>query len=550
MTKLSFTIKASRIIHNSENRILVEFPFDQAATTKLKQIKGSCWSKTLKAWHIPYTKEAFEQLRIIFPNLEYENKNKSEEKTAATANQTQPEKFPEQSKVVRNNISITVTGRRIMIKLPKQDTDTRFLSSIKYSRWDKKQFCWIIPNYPGNLELLKDHFKERITEITVHEEMAVEAGQSTVRELKKNDLLIIKTKSGRLRLFFGFNKELTKVIKTMPYHSWETKNKSWSIPFAEKYLQEIKKQAALQNLNVIYEEEETDSTRKSKMSPYDIKNFRRCPDNYFNKLRELRYSEKTIKAYKEKFEEFMNYYSGKELEEIDENMILAYLRYLVIERKISSSYQNQAINAIKFYYEKVMNGNRKVYLIDRPIKEKILPNILSVKEVEDLLRVVDNVKHKAILMLAYSASLRLSELINVKIKDIDSTRMQIRVQQGKGKKDRYTLLSRKFLDLVRKYYVEYTPKEWLFEGAAGGQYSTRSIQLIMKDAVKKAGIKKKVSIHSLRHSFATHLLENGTDLRYIQSLLGHESSKTTEIYTHVTTKGFDQLESPLDKLNL
>ena len=153
-------------------------------------------------------------------------------------------------------------------------------------------------------------------------------------------------------------------------------------------------------------------------------------------------------------------------------------------------------------------------------------------------------------MLAYSSGLRLGELINVKITDIDSSRMQVRVEQAKGKKDRYSLLSVRLLEVLREYFREYKPKEWLFEGANGGQYSVSSIQAIMKDSIKKAGIKKKVSVHTLRHCFATHLLENGTDLRYIQSLLGHSSSKTTEIYTHVTTKGFDQIKSPLDNLDI
>ena len=146
--------------------------------------------------------------------------------------------------------------------------------------------------------------------------------------------------------------------------------------------------------------------------------------------------------------------------------------------------------------------------------------------------------------------LRISELINLRIKDIDSNRMQIRIEQSKGKKDRYTLLSKKTLITLRQYFSEYKPKVWLFEGEGGGQYTDSSIYQIFKKALAAAGIKKKVSIHSLRHSFATHLLENGTDLRYIQSLLGHSSSKTTEIYTHITTKGFDQIKNPLDKLDI
>ena len=192
----------------------------------------------------------------------------------------------------------------------------------------------------------------------------------------------------------------------------------------------------------------------------------------------------------------------------------------------------------------------KTYFIDRPKKEKTLPVVLSEEEILLILRSVSNLKHKAILMVIYSAGLRISECINLKIKDIDSNRMQIRVEQSKGKKDRYTLLSTKTLLILRDYFKEYRPKEFLFEGQDGGCYSTRSIQNIFRDAVEKAKINKKVTVHSLRHSFATHLLENGTNLRYIQSLLGHSNSKTTEIYTHVTTKGFEQLKSPLDNLDI
>ena len=240
----------------------------------------------------------------------------------------------------------------------------------------------------------------------------------------------------------------------------------------------------------------------------------------------------------------------QEIKTIDEPAIIKFLRFLVTERKISITYQNQSINAIKYYYEKVLGGQRKFYFIDRPNKEKTLPSVLSTQEVIDILKQTENIKHKAILMTIYSAGLRISESINLKFKDIDSDRMQIRVEQGKGKVDRYSLLSVRTLIILREYYKQYRPTVWLFEGVKKGeQYSTRSIQQIFQDAVHKAGITKDVSVHTLRHSFATHLLENGTDLRYIQSLLGHANSKTTEIYTHITTKGFDQIKSPMDTLD-
>ncbi|MBC7571077.1 MAG: tyrosine-type recombinase/integrase [Spirosoma sp.] len=210
---------------------------------------------------------------------------------------------------------------------------------------------------------------------------------------------------------------------------------------------------------------------------------------------------------------------------------------------------------MKFYCEKVLGGKRKLYTLQRPAKERQLPVVLNSDEITRIFAQLKNLKHRTVLMLIYSAGLRISEAINLKIKDIDSERMQIRVEQSKGKKDRYTLLSQKALLLLRNYYQEYKPVNYLFEGQDSPTYLAKSIQLILKRACEQAGIKKHVTVHTLRHSFATgpthrHLLENGTDLRYIQLLLGHESSKTTEIYTHLTTKGFDQIKSPLDELDI
>ncbi len=217
---------------------------------------------------------------------------------------------------------------------------------------------------------------------------------------------------------------------------------------------------------------------------------------------------------------------------------------------VLSSYQNQSINAIKFYYEQVLGRPVRTYYIQRPKKPKVLPNVLSEEEIQLILNKMDNLKHKCIISLAYSAGLRLGEVINLKLLDIDSKRNYIIVRQGKGKKDRYSLLSARVLELLRIYFKAYQPKEFLFEGQFGGPYSATSIHNILKAAVEKAGIKKRVTVHTLRHSFATHLLERGTDIRYIQELLGHQSSRTTEIYTHMTQKGLGKIKSPLDNLEI
>jgi site-specific recombinase XerD len=363
-------------------------------------------------------------------------------------------------------------------------------------------------------------------------------------------VLVIKTNRQRLKLIFGFNKALTVAVKRMPFWSWDSKNKWWSIPFSDKLLHEIEEIIKKEGLNLRYEEEKTDTSKIARRTTYDVPNYRQAPESMVLKLKELRYSERTIKVYKNSFEEFINHYPTIEIDKIDEQKIIAFCRYLVIDRKVSASTQNQAINAIKFYYERVLGGQRKFYFLERPNKEKALPTVLSTEEITIILKSTTNLKHRAILTVIYSTGLRIGELINLKIKDIDSERNQIRVEQGKGKKDRYTLLSAKMLELLRTYFKEYKPKEYLFEGQGGGKYSARSVQTFFKEICKKVGIQKRVSVHTLRHSFATHLLENGTDLRYIQVLLGHESSKTTEIYTHITTKGFDQIKNPLDDLDI
>ena len=451
-------------------------------------------------------------------------------------------------------IKIEVFERRIFLKIPKNETDIAFIRKIQFIHWDKNWYHWVIPNYPGNLTLLKTYFDGRIDSLIEHQSEVLEIKQLDEEIIKKReDVLLIKTKNNRLKIVFGFNQKLLQTIKKIPYNTWDGKNKWWSIPYSDIFKDIIYTQINELGLSVIYKEEVDENsslTIHKRITPFDISNYKVCPDDFILKLKELRYSLNTEKTYKFALEDYLNYHHTIDIEKLNEGHIQSFLRHLVMERNVSTSYQNQAINAIKFYYERVLGGQRKTYFIDRPKKEKTLPVVLSEEEILLILRSVSNLKHKAILMVIYSAGLRISECINLKIKDIDSNRMQIRVEQSKGKKDRYTLLSTKTLLILRDYFKTYRPKEFLFEGQDGGCYSTRSIQNIFRDAVEKTKIKRKVSVHSLRHSFATHLLENGTNLRYIQSLLGHSNSKTTEIYTHVTTKGFEQLKSPLDNLDI
>ena len=269
---------------------------------------------------------------------------------------------------------------------------------------------------------------------------------------------------------------------------------------------------------------------------------------YREMLIQKRYSINTQKVYMNYFADFCRNFGPGNIDNLSKEEINAYISELIRERHISASQQNQRINAIKFYYEKVLGREKEYYAVHRPRSEKKLPVVFSEEEVIRLLNSVDNLKHKTILSLIYSAGLPISEVINLKIEDIDSGRNLIFIRNSKGKKDRTTLLSQAILEILRDYYRQYKPSDYLFQGQNGGKYSTKSIQNVFKRALKYSGIRKQATVHTLRHSFATHLLEHGTDLRYIQELLGHNSSKTTEIYTHITQKGIDKIISPFDHI--
>jgi integrase/recombinase XerD len=226
-----------------------------------------------------------------------------------------------------------------------------------------------------------------------------------------------------------------------------------------------------------------------------------------------------------------------------------YLLYCINELKLSESTIHSRINAIKFYYEKVLKQPQISIEIPRPKKPLQLPKVLSLQQVKQLFDATPNLKHNTILKLCYGLGLRVSEIVSLKLTDIDSKRMQVLVERAKGKKDRYVNLPESILPQLRAYYVQYKPKKYLFEGQNGDRYSTRSAQQVFKKALHRSGIHKELGIHSLRHSYATHLLEAGTDIRYIQALLGHNDIKTTLIYTNVSDNSLRKIKSPLDIIN-
>jgi len=353
-------------------------------------------------------------------------------------------------------------------------------------------------------------------------------------------------------LVFPPNKLLQKLMRTLPSIKWSKKYNIVYVINSPENLTQIfdtfkgiawvdtrlfftdKPQTGNQELNIDY-------YRKRKLG----KNYRPCPESYLLKLELKRYAYNTAKTYISLFEKFINRFYNTPLNELTENEMRQYLKELNDQNK-SNSYIHQAVNSIKFYFEIVLGMPNRFYEIERPRPQTRLPKVLSIEEITALINSTNNIKHKCIVSLLYSAGLRRSELIKLKLTDIDSDRMLIHVISAKGNKDRYTILSKTTLIDLRIYFKQWKPKVFLFEGPKGFQYSPSSVLKIVNRAGEKANIKKRVTPHMLRHSFATHLLENNTDLRYIQSLLGHSSSTTTETYTQVATKYLQIVQSPLD----
>ena len=260
------------------------------------------------------------------------------------------------------------------------------------------------------------------------------------------------------------------------------------------------------------------------------------------------YSSSTIKTYRNEFAQFLAALKNNPVDNCDSQKVRSYMLYCYEHLKLTENTLHSRLNALKFYFEQVLHREKFFVDIPRPKKRSQLPKTIHASDIKKMFDVTINLKHNTMLKLCYGMGLRLSEIINLKITDIDSKNMQVFIEKGKGKKDRYVNLPQSILEQLRMYYKKYRPKKYLFEGQNCEQYSTRSVQKVFKNALQKAGINKQVGIHSLRHSYATHLLEQGTDIRFIQELLGHNNIKTTLIYTDVTNNSIRNITSPLDKL--
>jgi site-specific recombinase XerD len=360
---------------------------------------------------------------------------------------------------------------------------------------------------------------------------------------KRIQVFLSKPEAARIKVAIPYEmKEEREVFKKLNTTYYHPEQKLWSIVNTKKHLKELEDLFA------------------SKLDFVEVEPTRRLPEIILNQAGENElarcfqiivlkgYSENTAKNYISALRTFFKYFEKENLREISKEQIEGYVFEMIQKYRISDSTQNGIVNAIKCYYEHVLEQPREYYNITRPKKSTSLPNVLSKEEVKAIINQPKNLKHRAILHCIYGAGLRVGEVRRLRIKDVHSSEGYLFIKDAKGKKDRHTVLSPYLLAILREYYRKFKPSYWLFEGRDGGQYSSASIQSKYREAVEKTKSNPWSTPHTLRHCFATHLMEQGVNIRYIQAALGHASTKTTEIYTRVTAINNKTMQSPLDSL--
>jgi site-specific recombinase XerD len=511
--------------YNNLRRISIRAQaFDGALPNKMKQIKGSRWAPELNCWHIPYTTEAWGSLRTIFADYQIVKLGKEDS----------------------TSLPVTAPGPREDIHYVQQP--------------DAGGFAPIPPFQKASVEDLQQTLREAASLPTVSKGRLL--AQPNPAILRPEHMIGICLNPGNchyltLHLPFHLVPQHLGKVKNIHGRRWNAEQKVWEIPytkltlrFLDQYFSKDQLQWGFQRTDDIPERLPEPERQLKTPEKIILARYEAAVVALEQMLTLKRYSWRTIKSYKNSLRQFIMHYDDIKPRDITRKQINAYLMHLVSTRHITESYQNQISCAIKIFYSEVLSQTEKVEGLVQAKKPQKLPQVLTEDEVTRLLRSVDNLKHRCILMFIYSAGLRLGELTKLRLTDIQVNEHRIFVRDGKGKKDRCTILAGKTEAMLKAYLAYYRPVHWLFEGADGGAYSDRSVQAIFTAAKERSRINPLATVHTLRHSFATHLLEKGVDLRYIQDLLGHESTKTTEIYTHITKKSWDKIKSPLDDLEI
>ncbi|KAA2219913.1 tyrosine-type recombinase/integrase [Maribacter flavus] len=357
---------------------------------------------------------------------------------------------------------------------------------------------------------------------------------------------------------FEYNLELKEYVKKFPGIQWSSGLRSFYTLFTREITNSLFQYLRAKNYYIDYsaisnkrKNDRHDGAKKKFVLDANISQDLKKNIKLFREwMQQKRYSLNTINTYESMLLQFFRFKHPKPIHSITETDIIDFNTNYILANRFSYTYQNQAINTIKLFYRDRVNCILIADGLERPKKSKKLPVVLSIDEVKSILASTPNLKHKTLLSLLYSCGLRIGEALGLRVRDIDMKRRFMHVRSAKGSKDRYVPLPERMKALLIEYYSCYEPNDFVFEGQNGGAYSTVSARQVLKRSLLNTGIEKPITLHTLRHSHATHLLENGTDLRYIQELLGHNSAKTTMIYTHVSSTSLDKIKNPFDEFDL
>ena len=566
MTVITITKKP----YNYRYQYVLDFERSPDVVRKIKTIVSARYSETANRWYMDADKTSYQQLKslgypiIITPSGTTTNRDHtsidSTTKGESSAVTSQiPKDRDADIPLVTNKAGkkIVMSNRQFQFQMPYNKGDVDFVKTLERAYWNSNYKLWIIKATIANLEALQKHFNLWSDEAFLkHFELI-----SMVENPMKVELFTTPEHRNQVLIRLSGYKIDLDFMKHIPERNYSKRFKRWVIPNETVLVNRIidyyrdagaKIVNRLPKKESIYRKVEKSLGQRQK---YLINRFppkyRTLLMDYSNAMIAQRYSWQTIQSYIGAFKKYADYVGLDYVATADAQAVNIYLAE-ISARQVSHSQLNKVLSAIKIYYERVIfRPDFQIERLKRPRKGRNLPTILSTEEVARILQASENLKHKALLFTVYSGGMRASEVLSIRVNDVYWDRNQILIKDGKGKKDRMVTLSQTLKELLRLYFDQYQPEYWLFEGQnRQHQYSSSSLQKIVKKAAHIAGITKKVTPHTLRHCFATHLMDSGVGIRYIQELLGHKDIKTTLIYTHVTTTKASSIMSPLDNLSL
>lgn len=572
------SISIVKIWHQETFKIGIHFKYDIQKIALVKEI-GAQYSKTFKCWYIDYTPESYLKLKSKFENISIKNADGSisnaSQKVTDSNNRdhlpiaqsniqlgtdvlVNPEHSKEEISLAKK-LRLTLLepiGKYWIFKIQYHHIVSKQLLAVKGVYWNANYKCYMAFRHPEVKRKV-----EQILECSSFFGTDYLSKDKTVRGAQ----IEIKTHpedAAWMEVYVPKMVLIHEKLKRFKMARYSTSKNCYLVPAAPAALEGI--QLQMESIEVLILNHLPENYLQKKHLPnrkqLDLQHtrdsiFKQVPETakeYISKMMDtllaVNYSDATLKNYSNAFIQFLKHFEYQDPATISNEKIISFLASLML-RGLASSSGHTMVNSLQFYYHNVLKMNTYSFKLPRPKKEKKLPTVLTMEECLKLFQVVDNPKHKLLLLIGYGAGLRVSEIVSLKWNDILFTEHKIHLKNAKGKKDRMVMLPYSIVHSLQVYKEMYNGKNYVFEGQfAGEPYSTGSVQSVMRQAIKKSGLEKKATVHSLRHSFATHLLENGTDIRYIQKFLGHSSIKTTTIYTHLTKSAVDKIRSPLDIL--